>query len=100
MKFEDRRSVLPTLPPPELIVDALVHAVLPALLTSAVVLAALLGMLGRRAAFLGSALALVAGVLAGNFRRGALEFVFGSVGWRMLPWATALALVVGLLARA
>ena len=115
---------MPPLPPTELVLDVLRHAVLPPLLASAAVLAVFFLIGGRRLPAVGAALALIAGMAAGiHFKKDVLPWtpeepaswlpwaapdpegdgqeVVRPKGpaWHWLPWAALVALVVGLTAR-
>ena len=84
-------------PPPPLadVLDALQHLMLPAAGASAFVFAAVL-LLGRRFGNLGAALAVVAGLLAGNWEKVPMPAVLTASAWTHLPPYTVFLLSVGL----
>ena len=85
-------------PPPPLadVLDATQHIMLPAAGASAFVFAAVL-LLGRRFANLGAALAMVAGLLAGNWEKVPMPAVPTASAWTHLPLYALVLLSVGLL---
>ena len=84
-------------PPPPITdaLDALQHLMLPAAVASAFVFAAML-LLGRRWANFGAALAMVAGLLAGNWEKVPMPAVLTASAWTHLPPYIVFLLVVGL----
>src|SRR5688572_5989054 len=92
---------MPSLPPPELVLDVVLYAVLPALAASAAVFALILWLAPPReeVVILAGALALVAGFLAGNWFRDALPLVPGPSPWQRLAGVAVAALAVGCLVR-
>jgi hypothetical protein len=88
-----------TLPPTELVLPVLRNAVLPPLTIAAGVLAVVLGVGGRRFAAAGAALALAAGVAAGNHFQEAMPLKPEKAAWHWLPWVALEALLIGLLTR-
>jgi hypothetical protein len=92
---------MPALPPPALVWEAVREMLLPAMITSAVVLAVWLNVVGLRAASTGSALALVAGFAVTNAIRGALPFALDKTnGLHRVLWAAVPPLLLGQLAQA
>ena len=85
-------------PPPPLadVLDALQHVMLPAAGASAFVFAAGL-LIGRRFANLGAALAVVAGLLAGNWEKVPMPALPTASAWTHLPLYALVLLGVGLL---
>jgi hypothetical protein len=87
------------MPPPDLVLDALLYAVLPAALVAAVLTAAAAWLGGAKFAPAGAALGLAGGVLLGGWLRDTLTLEAGTSAWNRLPWAALAALAVGLAAR-
>ena len=83
-------------PPPPLadVLDALQHVMLPAAGASAFVFAAVL-LLGRRAANPTAALAVVAGLVAGNWEKVPMPAVLTASAWTHLPPYTVFLLILG-----
>jgi hypothetical protein len=79
-----------TLPPLQIVVDAAKYAVLPAFFGSAVVAGLVLAILGRRAALVAGAAAVVAGWAAGNAARGVVPWLPDG---RRIEWLAPLALL-------
>jgi hypothetical protein len=90
---------MPPLPPPSLMMDVVLGAVLPPLAVAAVIMAALMLLCGLQRAPLAAALGLGAAAVLGLWLRDALPLVPGDSSWNRLPWAALAALWVGRVAR-
>ena len=90
---------MPPLPPIKDVFEALQAMMFPAAGAAALVFALVL-ILGRWAAAMGSALAIVAGIAVGNlYREAPMPWVTDVPSWHQLPRAALLLVVVGLLSR-
>src|SRR5438067_2041931 len=88
------------MPPLSEVVDVLLKAVLPALLTAAALLALVERLGSPKLAPVGAALGLAGGAALGNWLCGTLTLEEASnSSWNRLPWAALAALLVGLVAR-
>ena len=85
---------VPSPPPLSDVLDAVQHVMLPAAGASAFVFAAVL-LLGSRFANVGAALAVVAGLLAGNWEKVPMPAVPTASAWTHLPLYAAVLLVTG-----
>lgn len=87
------------MPPPEMILDALLYAFAPALVVAAALFALVEWLGGKEWAPLGSALGLTIGMTLSLWLRGALALTSSDSAWNHLPLAAAALLAIGLASR-
>jgi hypothetical protein len=87
------------MPPPELVLDKLLHVMLPALGVAAVVMAAVLLLGGAKQGPLGAALGLAAGAALASWLQYLWPVPPATSSWNRLPWAALAALWIGRVAR-
>jgi hypothetical protein len=90
---------MPPLPPPALLWETAREILLPAMGVSAVLFFLCLRLLGPRAGFIASALAVAAGFATANAIRGSVAFSNDNQGLHRLLWMAAAVLPIGMLAR-
>lgn len=85
------------MPPIALLIDLLLYLVLPALITSAALIGLAVALLNRKWWDLAVAVALIGGMLAGNYSRASLPYIPDGYGWPwLLPAAIAITLLAGM----
>ena len=87
------------MPPPELMIDALLYVIVPALVLAAIVMAAVTLVAGAQNAPAAAALGLAAGAGLALWLRDALTLMPGDSSWNRLPWAALGMFCVGRVAR-